>query len=256
MPDKMQIAVQLYTVRDLAAKDFAGTMKQVAEIGYKYVELAGYGSAKDAKGAKAALDAAGLKAIAGHYSIDLLSKQIEQVSDDAELLGMDMVVCPFLPEDLRKDAQGYENVAKLLSAAGNVLHQKGIELLYHNHAFEFPKVAGDKNGLDIIFGNTEQHLVKSELDIYWVKRAGEDPLKWMEKLNERIRMLHLKDMSAGTDAKFAPVGTGIIDFKAILAAADKYGVRYGAVEQDQTYDVKPLDAIKASFDNLKKLRGA
>src|SRR6476620_12390270 len=120
--DKMQIAVQLYTVRDLAAKDFAGTMKQVAEIGYKYVELAGYGSAKDAKGSKAALDAAGLKPISGHYGIDLLSKQIQQVSDDAELLGMDMVVCPFLPEDLRKDAKGYENVAKILNEAGNFLH--------------------------------------------------------------------------------------------------------------------------------------
>lgn len=252
---KTQIAVQLYTVRDLTDKDFAGAVKQVAEIGYRNVELAGYGSAKDAKTARAALDAAGLKAVSGHYGIDLLTKNIEQVADDAEALGMDMVVCPFLPENLRKEAKNYEEVAKLLNAAGNVLHQKGVELLYHNHAFEFAKF-GDKTGLDIIFDNTEHHLLKAEIDIYWVKRAGEDPLKWMEKFGERTRMLHLKDMAAGADSKFAPVGTGVIDFKAILAAADRYGVRYGAVEQDNTYDVKPLDAIRASFENLKKLRPA
>jgi sugar phosphate isomerase/epimerase len=253
---KMEIAVQLYTVRDLTTKDFPGTMKQVADIGYKYVELAGYGSAKEAKAAKSALDAAGLKAVSGHYGIDLLTRNIEQVANDAETLDMDMVVCPFLPDNLRKDAKSYRDVAKMLAEAGNALHQKGIELLYHNHAFEFEKLGGEKTGLEILFDNTEHHLLKAELDIYWVKRAGQDPVAWMDKLGERTRMLHLKDMAKGTDANFAPVGTGVIDFKAVLAAADKYGVRYGAVEQDKTYDTPPLDAIKASLDNLKKMRAA
>jgi sugar phosphate isomerase/epimerase len=252
MPN-MQLAVQLYTVRDLTKTDFAGTMKKIAAIGYKNVELAGYGSAKDAKGAKEAIDAAGLKAVSGHYGIDLLTKNIDQVAADAELLDMDMVVCPFLPDNLRKDAKGYEDVAKMLNEAGNALHQKGIELLYHNHAFEFTTKVGDKNGLDILYDNTEQHLLKAEIDVYWVKRAGADPVEWINKLGNRVRMLHLKDMAAGTDQKFAPVGSGVIDFKAILAAAEKNEVRFGAVEQDQTYDVKPLDALQQSFEGLKKL---
>src|SRR5688500_20367492 len=101
-------AIQLYTLRDLTAKDFAGTMKQVAALGYKFVEVAGYGNLGNAKAARKALDDAGLKATSGHYAIDLLEKNIEQVLADAEVLGIDTVVCPFLPDDRRRDAKGYE----------------------------------------------------------------------------------------------------------------------------------------------------
>src|SRR5215212_3085132 len=101
MPRPQCAALQLYTVRDLTAKDFAGTVKKVADVGYKFVELAGYGNLKDAKSASKALDDAGLKACSGHYAIDVLEKNVEQVIADAEALGIDTVVCPFLPEDRR-----------------------------------------------------------------------------------------------------------------------------------------------------------
>src|SRR6476620_10379654 len=109
MPNIQCDALQLYTVRDMTAKDFPGTMKKVAEIGYKRVELAGYGNLKDAKSARKALDDAGLQA----------------------------VICPFLPEDRRKDARGYEQVAKVLQRAAEQFHGQGIILGYHNHNFEF-----------------------------------------------------------------------------------------------------------------------
>jgi sugar phosphate isomerase/epimerase len=252
MPDFQCAALQLYTVRDLTAKNFAGTMKKVAEIGYQYVELAGYGNLADAKAVRKALDDAALKACSGHYSLDLLENKIEQVKDDAETLGIDTVVCPFLPEDRRRDAKGYEAVAKVLEAAGNQLHQFGVILAYHNHNFEFQKFGG-KTGLDIIYENTPPHLVAAEIDVYWVKNAGVDPVEQINKLGDRVRLLHLKDMSPGSEKRFAPVGTGVIDFKAILAAAEKNGVRWGIVEQDRTYDATPLQAIKTSLDNLKKL---
>jgi len=252
MPNMRCDALQLYSVRDMTARDFAGTMKKVAEIGYKLVETAGYGNLKTAKEAKKALDDAGLKAVSGHFTIDLLENKIDQVVEDAQTLGLDMVVCPFLPDDRHKDAAGYLSVAKSLEKAGLALHQYGPVLAYHNHAFEFQKF-GDKNGLDLIFENTQPHLVAAEVDVYWVKNAGVDPVQYLTKLGDRVRALHLKDMLADSEKRFAPVGTGVIDFKQVLAVAEKNGVRYGIVEQDRTYDQATLQVIKTSLENLKKM---
>jgi sugar phosphate isomerase/epimerase len=252
MPNIQCDALQLYSVRDLTARDFPGTMKKVAEIGYKKVETAGYGNLKTAKEAKKALDDAGLKAVSGHFAIDMLENKLDQVLEDAQTLEMDMVVCPFLPEDRRKDADGYKDVAKSLEKAGLQLHQYGVILGYHNHNFEFQKF-GDKYGLDLIFENTQPHLVCAEVDVYWVKNAGLDPVQWINKLGDRVRALHLKDMLPGDEKRFAPVGSGVIDFKAVIAAADKHGVRYGIVEQDRTYDQATLQVITTSLENLKKM---
>jgi sugar phosphate isomerase/epimerase len=252
MPNIQCAALQLYTVRDMTQRDFAGTMKKVADIGYKLVETAGYGNLKTAKEAKKALDDAGLKPVSGHFAIDLLESKIEQVVEDAQTLELEMVVCPFLPEERRKDAAGYVATAKVLEKAGLALHQYGPILAYHNHNFEFQKYDG-KYGLEIIFENSQPHLVAAEVDVYWVKNAGVDPVQYLTKLGDRVRALHLKDMLDTPDKRFAPVGTGVIDFKAILAVAEKNGVRYGIVEQDRTYDKATLDSIKTSLENLKKL---
>ena len=252
MPHMRSDAIQLYTLRDLTAKDFAGTMKQVAALGYKYVEMAGYGDLGNAQSAKQALDAAGLTPTSGHWSIDQLETNIEQVMADAEALGIDTVVCPYLPEDRRQDAKGYEATAKVLDTAGQHLHQKGMILAYHNHAFEFQKFDG-KYGLDILYDNTARHLVVAEIDVYWVKDGGEDPAAYIDKLADRVRLLHLKDMAMnGEEKRFAPVGAGIIDFKSILEAAEKHQIQWGIVEQDNTYETPPLDAIKTSLENLKE----
>src|SRR4051812_4869222 len=251
MPNIQCNALQLYTVRDMTQRDFAGTMKKVADIGYKLVETAGYGNLKTAKEAKKALDDAGLKPVSGHFAIDLLENKIEQVVEDAQTLELQMVVCPFLPEDRRKDAAGYQATAKVLEKAGLMLHQYGPVLAYHNHNFEFQKF-GDKTGLDILLENTQPHLLAAEVDVYWVKNAGADPVELLTRLGDRVRALHLKDMLA-EQKRFAPVGTGVLDFKSILAIADKNGVRYGIVEQDNTYDQATLTAIKTSLENLKKL---
>lgn len=246
------ISVQLYTVRDLTSKDFADAMKRVAAIGYQTVELAGYGNLKTAKEARAALDAAGLKAAGMHAPIEQLESAIEKVLDDAETVGTTVIVCPFLAEARRKDARGWKQVAKSLNAAGRAAHERGIELAYHNHSFEFQKFAG-QTGLDILFSNSEAHLVKAEIDVYWVQHGGEDPSERIEKLGDRVIALHLKDMADGPDRRFAEVGTGILDFKSILAAAEKAGVKFGAVEQDDCYGKSTLESIRTSFQNLKKL---
>ena len=251
---KPYIGIQLYTLRDLASKDLPATLKSVAVTGYKHVELAGYGSLKSVKDVKNALDDAGLKAPAGHWAIDVLEKEadLQRIMEDVQVLEMQHVVVPFLAEDRRKDAAAWKKTAKLLDEIGSYFHGIGVELAYHNHAFEFQKFDG-KTGWDILFENTTPHLVKAELDVYWAAYAGVDPVGLIDKLGERVRLLHLKDLAAGDEKRFAPVGTGTIDFKAILAAAEKHGVRWGFVEQDKTYDTPPLDAIKTSLENLKKL---
>ena len=250
MPN-MGIGVQLYTLRDLTAKDFAGTVNAVAKIGYQSVELAGYGNLKSPEDVKKALDGAGLKAPAGHWSIDVLEKEAERIKDEAQLLGMETVVVPFLAEDRRNSADAWKRTAELLNEIGNVMHGVGLELAYHNHAFEFEKFGG-KYGLDILYENTMQHLVKAEIDVYWVKYGGVDPAAYINQLGDRVRLLHLKDMGPEPEKRFAEVGTGSLDFKSILATAEKHGVRWGMVEQDQTYETPPLDAIRTSYDNLKK----
>ncbi|MEA2735310.1 MAG: hypothetical protein QOE14_1761 [Humisphaera sp.] len=246
------ISVQLYTVRDLIAKDFAGTVKQVATIGYKSVEMAGYGNLKTAAEAKKALDDAGLSVAGAHAPIEVLEKDVEKVMDENEALGSKLIICPWMPEARRKDAEGWKAVAKSLNQIGRACHERGIDFAYHNHSFEFQKFDG-KSGLDILFENSEPHLMKAEIDVYWVKHGGEDPVARITKLGDRVIALHLKDMAAGDDKKFAEVGTGILDFKAILEAATKNGVHYGAVEQDNTYGKDPLESIKTSYENLKKL---
>jgi sugar phosphate isomerase/epimerase len=249
------ISVQLYTIRDLTAKDFAGTMKQVAAIGYPSVELAGYGDLKTAKDARKALDDAGLKVAGMHAPIDQLEKDVAKVLDDAEAVGTTVLICPFMPEARRKNADGWKQVARSLNTIGRAAHERGIDFAYHNHAFEFEKFDQGKTGLDILFESSEPHLVKAEIDVYWVEHGGENPTERINKLGDRCIALHLKDMAAGPDKKFAEVGTGILDFKSILAAAQKLGVKYGAVEQDNCYGKSTLEAIRTSFENLKKMPG-
>jgi sugar phosphate isomerase/epimerase len=249
------ISIQLYTVRDLTATDFAGTLKQVAAIGYKSVEMAGYGNLKTAAEAKKALDDAGLRVDGTHAPIEQLEQDIAKVLDENDTLGSKLIICPWMPEARRKDADAWKSVAKSLNQAGRACHERGIDFAYHNHSFEFQKFDG-KTGLDILFENSEPHLVKAEIDVYWVQHGGEDPVARINKLGGRVVALHLKDMAAGADKKFAEVGTGVLDFKAILNAATKHRVRYGAVEQDNTYGKDPLAAIKTSYENLKKLGAA
>ena len=245
--------VQLYTLRDLTAKDMPGTLRKVADIGYKTVELAGYGNLKKPQEVKKALDDAGLKAPSGHWSIDVLAKETERIKEECQIFEMPHVVVPYLAEERRgKDAAAWKATAKLLDEIANHFHGIGVELAYHNHAFEFQQFDG-KYALDILFENTAPHLVKAEVDVYWVKHAGVDPVAYIDKLGDRVKLLHLKDMAAGDDKRFAPVGTGVIDFKAILAVAEKHGgslgirragpdVRHAPARRDPDEPGKPEEA--------------
>ncbi len=249
---KLPIAVQLYTLRDLTARDMPGTLKETALIGYRAVELAGYGNLKTATDVRKALDDAGLSVCGAHVAIEQLEAEMDKVFDDHRILGNKNIIIPWMPEHRRTDAAGWKKVAGALNVMGAKAREQGFTLAYHNHSFEFQDFGG-KTGMDIFWGNSDEALLKSELDTYWIEHGGFNPVTYLNQLGKRVVLVHLKDMSAGPERRFAEVGTGIINIKGIIAAAEQIGVQAGVVEQDSTYGTPPLEAIRTSFENLRRM---
>jgi sugar phosphate isomerase/epimerase len=268
----LPIAVQLYTLRELTKSDFAAAVAEVARMGYAGVELAGYGNLESAAEVRKVLDDHGLKVAGSHAPIEQLESDLARVLDENEALGNRNVICPWLPEARRKDAADWRDVAKSLNRIGGECRQRGFEFAYHNHSFEFVKFTLcdptetaaaangptdssqlERSGLELLFEHTDPALVKAELDVYWVQHGGSDPVVWIKRLGPRCLLLHLKDMGEGGERRFAPVGEGTLDFAEILKAAREAGVKWGIVEQDSTYDMPPLDAVRRSFENLRRM---
>jgi sugar phosphate isomerase/epimerase len=247
---KPTIALQLYTVRDPLAQDFEGTLAQVAKAGYKNVELAGLYN-RTPQQVREILDKLKLKAVAAHLGLDLLSDKLDQTIAEAKVLGYTNLVLPWLGEEFRTP-EGYAKAAKVLEAAGRKAADAGMTVCYHNHNFEFAKLADGSRGWDILYGKSDPKFVQSEMDLFWVTFAGEDPLKLMQQFTGRLPILHIKDMAAGPEKKMAEVGTGVIDYKAIVKAAPACGVKTYVIEQDNNWAGAPVASAKLSLSNLKK----
>jgi sugar phosphate isomerase/epimerase len=249
----LPIAAQLYTVRDLTAVDFPGALGQVAAIGYRNVELAGFGNLATAGEVKRSLDSHGLSCISTHIPLESFEENFDMVLGENEFIGNHTLVVPWLAEDRRKSADDWHRLAAFLDKTGRLCHRRGFQLAYHNHAFEFDRFEGER-AIDIIWSETDPQFVKAELDVYWIAFANEDPIAWMHRLSDRLPLLHLKDLAATPDRRFAEVGTGILDFAGILSAAESIGVKWGIVEQDDTYGQSPIECLKTSFENLKRIK--
>lgn len=246
---KLPIALQLYTVRDDAAKDFAGTLKKVAEIGYAGVELAGY-HGMPVRDLKARLDDLHLFVAGSHIGIDQIEGNLAQVVEDNLALRNRYVVVPFLSEERRRNADGYKKTAETLNTLGQSLLTYGLSLAYHNHNFEFALLENGQRGEDILLENTDPMLVQAEVDSYWVLTAGVDPVAFIKKHSGRVPLLHLKDRDKD-DGSFAPLGIGDLPLDALIAAAHEIGTEYLVVEQDSCKQ-PPLEAVKISYDCLKE----
>ena len=247
----LPIALQLYTVRENLAKDFEGTIRKVADIGYKNVEFAGFYDRKPADIRKL-LDDLGLKAVSAHVGFSDDPKNIAQNVEAAKTIGYDVVVSGLPDGKMRESAEGYRKAVKVLGKAAAALAKEGLTYAYHNHSFEYDTF-GDTTGMNILFEESNPPLA-SELDVYWVKHGHADPIDWMKKLTGRVPLLHIKDMDNTAERKFCEVGTGILDMKAIVKAAPGVGARYLIVEQDAGWiDGDPLKSVKVSFDNLTKI---
>lgn len=248
---KIPLALQLYTVRDELAKDYAGTVRKVAEMGYPGVEFAGAGNLS-AEETRDLLQETGLGVAGYHTSIEALETQFEDILCFCQIIGSKYVGLAYLPEDYRT-VGGYRKAAQFLNKYGAVFKEVGLELYYHNHAFEFETLEGGQRGIDILYNETIPELVKLEIDVYWVQYAGESPAELIEAHSGRFPLIHLKDMTAGEGEQrtFAEVGEGILDFEPIFRAAEANGAAWYIVEQDRCAGPS-LESARISLQNLKK----
>ena len=245
----LPIALQLYTVRDDLANDFAGTLKTVKEIGYYGVELAGYANLTAGE-AKKILDDNALKVVCGHVPFDRVTKETDAVIAEFAAFGAAYVAVPWIGDEWRKSLADYKRLGTTLSEVGAKYKAAGITLCYHNHDFEFKTEEGGVNGFDALFAAGDPALLQVEMDTFWVKKGGQDIPTYLRKYAGRVPLAHLKDMSE--DGDFRPVGEGTIDYPALFAAAEESGVQYYVVEQDRCSTATPLESIRISFENLTK----
>ena len=245
-----KIGLQLYTVRRELERDFEGTLSKVAALGFSEVEFAGYFN-RTPQQVKSVLAKNNLAAPSVHVLAAGLRGDLQQTIDAAKTVGHQYVVCAYLLPEERKSLDDYKRLIDLFNDAGERLRKVGLQLCYHNHDFEFTPIE-DKIPLDLILAGTDPKTVKMELDLYWITKAGQSPLRYFSAHPGRFPLVHVKDMDATPKRFFTEVGRGTIDFKKIFAESDKAGIKHYFVEQDETPG-SPFASIKMSIDYLKDL---
>jgi sugar phosphate isomerase/epimerase len=253
----------LYTVRDSMASNPKATLKAVADAGYAYIESADYAEGKfygmTPAEFKSTLDSLGLTAISAHMGMVTL-ENADQLIADVKAAGITYFVIPVPPMgmftvDPATNTLGMkgtsDELVTIMNTIGEKCHKAGLKLLYHNHDFEFMPLADGTIIEDVLLEKCNPEWVNFQMDLYWVTKANANALTYFEKYPGRFKAWHVKDMDQ--EGKFAPVGTGTIDFKSILTQKEKSGMEFYLVEQDQTFGLDPMEAIKISHKGLVDL---
>ncbi|MFO7167786.1 MAG: sugar phosphate isomerase/epimerase [Chloroflexota bacterium] len=243
------IALQMYTLRDEAQKDFKGTLRAVAEMGYGAVELAGLGGLSPRE-LRAELDALGLKVSGAHVPIERLEGELAAAIEELQILGGRFLIVPWLPPERRSSVEAYRSLGAKLNEIGRAAQAQGLQLCYHHHDFELTRF-GDTTGLHAMRDATDPALVKFEIDIYWAAYAGFDPAALIGEFSGRVPLVHLKDMKEGSRV-FAEVGHGTLDIPGVIAAAETAGAEWFIVEQDRC-ERPALESVRMSLEYLRGL---
>ena len=253
----------LYTVRDAMESDAKTTLQAVADAGYSYLEAAGYNDGKfynmTPGDFKKLLNQLGLKPVSSHQSTVTMENADAMIAD-VQAAGFKYFVIPVPPMGLfnfdretrtMSMTGGAANLAEIVNTLGKKCHAAGLELLYHNHDFEFQEDSDGIVPIDYLLEHCDPKYVNFQMDLYWVTKAGADPVVYFEKYPGRFKIWHVKDMDE--QGRFAPVGNGNINFARILENKKLSGMKYYMVEQDMTFDgLKPLEAMKISHEGLRK----
>jgi sugar phosphate isomerase/epimerase len=250
---RKDIGLQLYTVRDQIAIDLPGTLKKIADIGYTWLEAAGYSEGKfyglSPVDFKRMVHDYGMEVISSHATFD---KQKQQQAIDAHAeLGVQYLVYPSFPISSRETSDDFRQAAQRLNEIGAACLASGLKFGYHNHSFEFVPLE-ETTGYDLLLNLTGPDLVCFQADFYWMIYAGFDPLDYFRRYPGRFELWHVKDMDDSPEKGFAEVGTGVIDYEKIFRQKDKAGMACFFVEQDRS-SIDPMDSIAISFENLKKI---
>ncbi len=264
-PLGLPVGLQLYSVRNLLPKDFDGTLKQIANIGYKEVEAAGFfdHSAEDVKKAMAN---AGLKCVSAHYSLGALLKDVDGTLRYAKTLGLEYVVCSS-PGKAKPSAGNWQDLslddwrwnAEQFNQLGKRFQAEGIRFGYHNHTGEFRDLGNGQYGFLVLLKNTDPSLVTFEMDCAWVVAGGKNPVDYLHQYPQRISMLHIKDLKAPVAGKppiertSTVLGKGTIDYKPIFEAAKKANIKHYFVEQEE-FDGDPIAELREDFNYLHALK--
>ncbi|TWT55127.1 Inosose dehydratase [Rubripirellula amarantea] len=258
-----EIGIQLYTLRNEIDKDVKATLKAVAEAGYKQAEPYGFPNCRPM------IEAAnefGLKLHSSHFNSDSIVNNdasdddyFDTVLEKANDVGLTHLVIPYLGDQFRTSLDDYRRVCANCNKAAEKAKAAGIQLSYHNHAFEFKPLEDGKCGYDVMIEEFSPDM-KFELDVFWVEVGGVNTIELMSKLGSRISQLHLKDLDASVKTPsydgvpkeaFKEIGNGVINIEAIIEAAGEHGIAHCHVEQDQSPNA--LASIKQSMEALKKM---
>lgn len=267
----LPVAVQVYSVRDEAAKDLKKTLERIKAMGYDGVEFAGLYDHTGAE-VRAMCEEIGLVPVSAHVPlVDMLKDPHGVLSTYAEI-GCKYVAVPYLKPEHRPGHPNFPFIVGFISIIGKAAKELGIQLLYHNHDFEFIKLDG-KYALDLLYETVSEELLKTELDVCWVNVGGEDPSDYIRKYSGRAPVVHLKDFYGeksedmyeliGIESQapkrpgnfeFRPVGYGLQNFPEILKASEEAGAEWVVVEQDkESMGLTPMECIEKSREYLKTL---
>jgi sugar phosphate isomerase/epimerase len=265
--EKIPLGIQLWTVKDEAAKDLEGTLRKVYAAGFREIEFAGF-YGKQAAEVGALMKGIGFSLVSMHAGAGDIAKNGAQILADAKTLGLRYVVCSSPGVSPEKDKLPWEERMKavdlndwkwnadLFNKFGKQVSDAGMTFGYHNHSAEFKKFDG-KTAFDHLFESTDPKLVKIELDVGWVEVAQQDPVAILNKYKDRVIALHVKDVGKrpadGTEPPSVALGEGVVDWKKVIGTAKANGTKAYFYEQEAPYTRPILDSVKISGDYLKKL---
>ncbi len=241
---------QLYSVRDLMPKDAKGTMKSLAEMGYKLFES--YSGdpfwGMSAADAKAFLGDIGVQMVSAHVGLAGITDELAAKSAE---VGLKYLICPAIGQ--QSTMEKWKQKADEFNAKGELCKKHGVQFGYHNHSYSFVFVNGLK-GQKVLLDNTDPALVCYELDMCWSEAAGENSIAHLKEYGKRYELCHIKQLSEkGDKPKQTDLEKGLIDYKTLLRAAKNNGMKYYLVEQEQ-YPVSPMDSMRSNASYLKKLK--
>src|SRR5262245_39631481 len=286
-----RLGVGLFTIPTMLERDFAGTMKTLATIGYKEVETFGpypfsaesaqqrwktVSASLNFKGSgyfgltardvKAILDRNGLSSPSMHTDLDSLRAKLEPMAEAAHVLGQRYVVLPAIPEAERRNLDGYKRMAEEFNRIGSRAAALGLRFAYHNHGYGLVPMEG-RVPFEVVAEGTDKAVVDLQMDLYWTTAGGADPVAYLRRFAGRYVSVHIKDMAkrvrfagdGGDSAQWielfpyiADAGAGVLDLAGILAEARRSGVRHFFLERDQT--PTPDETLRASYQYLVGLR--
>lgn len=245
----MEIGAQFFTIRNFCknTEDFAESLKKVADIGYKNVQISGT-CPFDPAWLNEELRKNGLKCVLTHNQAARLTGDVDAVAKDHDVFGCHYVGLGAFSFNPEAEGESFNDFIRTFRPVAEGLRERGKYFMYHNHSHEFQKLDG-KLILQRLAEEMPAELMGFTLDTYWVQVGGADPAQWIERLSGRVPCIHLKDYAYGQ--KMAVVGEGNINFDRVFEKAEAAGTQYMLVEQDECYGEDPFDCLKRSYENLR-----